>query len=99
MCGGQQGIGQGRTVAAAPVKSDHEERLILTITKEDGAQDTFIVGRGNQQAYALVGTLKGGEKVRLSWVTEGTNPQKWIRNIRRLEEKKQGDGADTNGIR
>ena len=74
----------GVVVGVEPVKAEAVVRLALTITTENGAKETFIVGPANAQAYATVGGLKAGEKVRLSWVTEGGD-QKWIRGIRRIE--------------
>lgn len=80
----QTGELSGVVVGTEAVKEEGVLRLALTITTETGAKETFIVGPANQQAYATVGSLKAGEKVRLAWVTEGGD-KKWIRSIRRLE--------------
>ena len=75
----------GTVVGVEAVKADNGIlRLSLTITTEEGAKETFIVGPGNAQAYATVGGLKAGDKVRLAWVTEGGD-QKWIKAIRKVE--------------
>jgi hypothetical protein len=88
----QAGELNGTVVGVEPVKADNGViRLVLTLTTEGGAQEKFTVGPGNPQAYATVGGLKTGDKVRLAWVTEGGN-QKWITGIRKVEgggEKKE----------
>ena len=92
----QTGEISGVVVKVEEVRAEGVLRLALTITTEGGVQETYIAGPANAQAYALVGSLKTGEKVRLAWVTEGTT-SKWIRSIRRLE----GDGGRTgelNGV-
>jgi len=88
----QTGELNGTVVGVEAVKADNGVlRLALTITTEEGGKETFIVGPGNPQAYATVGGLKAGDRVRLAWVMEGGN-QKWIKGIRKLEgggEKKE----------
>lgn len=83
---GQRKTGElsGVVVGVEPVKAEGVIRLALTITTEGGAKETFLVGPANPELYARVGGLKAGEKVRLTWVSEGGD-KKWIRNIRRLE--------------
>ena len=85
----------GTVVGTESVKGPEGNLLLsLTITTLEGAQQmTFVVGPGTREAYALVGSLKAGEKVRLSWVSE-TGVQKWIRSIRRLEGDKPREGGD-----
>ena len=95
----QTGELNGVVVGTEAVKAEGVVRLALTITTEGGDQQTFIVGPGNPQAYATVGSLKAGEKVRLSWVSEGGD-QKWIKGIRRLEgtgEKVRKEGERREG--
>ena len=86
----QTGELNGTVVGVEAVKAENGVlRLALTMTTEGGGKDTFIVGPGNPQAYATVGGLKAGDRVRLAWVTEGGN-QKWITGIRKLEGGGEG---------
>jgi len=95
----QGGELSGTVVGVEPVKAEAVVRLALTVTTEGGEQATFIVGPANAQAYATVGALKAGDKVRLAWVPEGGD-QKWIRVIHKLdgtrdaEKARQREGGD-----
>lgn len=82
---GERPVGElnGKVVSVETVKADNGVvRFALTITTEAGAKEKFTAGPGNADAYAVVKNLKADDKVRLAWVSEGT--EKWIKGIRKL---------------
>jgi len=96
----RDGQAHGTVVSTEAIKGDGGLLLSLTITRaEGGAQETFLVGPRNGQAYSMVGSLKAGEQVRVNWVSEGGD-KKWIRSIQRIEaegERKDGERKDGEG--
>ena len=82
----QAGEVSGVVMATQGVKGPEGNMLLsLTLSMEGGAEETFLVGPGSREAYAMVGSLKGGEKVRLGWNSAGGDIRKWVRSIRRVE--------------
>ncbi len=75
----------GTVVSVESFKAERDIiRYKLTLTTGEG-EDTFIIGPYNADGYALVKTLKAGDKVRVAWLIEGRGSQKWIKSIRKIE--------------
>ncbi len=85
--GGRTGEVSGTVVSVESFKAERDIiRYKLTLTTE-GGEDTFIIGPYNADGYALVKTLKAGDKVRVAWLIEGRGTQKWIKSIRKVTEE------------